>query len=279
MLARPRRQLGITATALAAFALALLLAVPAQGAAPTHVRREALDVTGLNHACGAAVDSKGDLYLASAGESKVNVYDPSHNLLTSIEDDKTPCGLAVSTTGVLYVSEKATGEVVRFKPNAYPFAGTPTYGSREVIDASTKAKGIAVDPFDNRLYVAEGNRVSAYDAEGTLGINEAQNVTVIEATGGTFKLKFGGQETSSLPFNASAAEVKAALEALSSIGAGNVSVTSPKEKEFLVTFTGALAIPTSKRSSVMPPASRAAHQKSSSERKPKAGAGASAKAC
>jgi sugar lactone lactonase YvrE len=226
-------------TALAAFALALLLAAPVQ-AAPTHVRREALDVTGLNHACGAAVDSKGDLYLSSAGESKVNVYDPSHNFLTSIADSNTPCGLAVTSTGILYVSEKATGEVVRFKPNKYPFEGTPTYGSREVVDASGKAKGIAVDPFDNRLYVAEGNRVSAYDAEGTLGINEVQRVLLFEVTGGTFKLKFGGQETGTLPFSASAEEVKAALEALSSIGAGNISVERPKEKEFFITFTGAL---------------------------------------
>jgi sugar lactone lactonase YvrE len=240
MLARTRKRFGIASATLVAAALTLLLAVPAQ-AAPTHVRHEALDVTGLNHACGAAVDSQGDLYLASAGESKVNVYDPSHNFLTSIEDNNTPCGLAVTTTGVLYVSEKAKGEVVRFKPNAYPFVGTPTYGSREVIDASTKAKGIAVDPFDNRLYVAEGSRVSAYDAEGNLGINEVQRIRLLEATGGTFKLKFGGQETSAIPFNAKAGEVKAALEALSSIGAGNVSVTSPKEgEEFFITFTGAL---------------------------------------
>jgi hypothetical protein len=246
MLARPRTRLGIAATALAAFAL--LLAVPAQ-AAPTHVRREALDVTGLNHACGAAVDSKGDLYLSSAGESKVNVYDPSHNFLTSIADSNTPCGLAVTSTGVLYASEKATGEVVRFKPNKYPFEGTPTYGSREVVDASTKAKGIAVDPFDNRLYVAEGDRVSSYDAEGNLGINEVQWVTVAQATGGTFKLKFGGQETGPIAYEKSAVVPSAealqkALEGLSSIGSGNVSVGKPSETElnriYPITFTGAL---------------------------------------
>src|SRR5262249_32846407 len=35
------------------------------------------------------------------------------------------CGLAVTSTGVLYVSERATGEVLAFKPSAYPFSGTP----------------------------------------------------------------------------------------------------------------------------------------------------------
>src|SRR5436190_5140145 len=173
-------------------------------AAPFHARAQSLDVSGLNHACGAATDSKGDLYLSSAGESKVNVYDPSHNLLTSIEDINTPCGLAVTATGVLYVSERATGEVVQFKPSKYPFEGTPTYGSRKVVDASTKAKGISVDRFDDALYVAEGDRVWAY-------VHELQTVFLRETvTGGTFKLKFEGQETGSIKWDAKAAEVQAA---------------------------------------------------------------------
>ena len=161
----------------------LLLAAPVHAApAPFHPRSESLDVTGLNHACGAAVDSKGDLYLSSAGDSKVRVYDPAHALLAEIADANTPCGLAVTTTGTLYVSEKATGEVVRFKPNAYPFSGTPTYGAREVVDSSTKARGIAVDPRDNRLYVAEGTKVALYSSEGTFEANLGEG-TLTEATG------------------------------------------------------------------------------------------------
>src|SRR3954451_10812373 len=134
---------------------------------PTHPRKESLDVTGLNHACGTAVDNKGDFYASSAGTSAIKVYNASHVLLTEITDVNTPCGLAVTTTGALYVSERATGEVVRFKPNAYPFSGTPTYGSREIVDSSTKAKGIAVDRFDNRLYVAELDQVAIYNSEGS----------------------------------------------------------------------------------------------------------------
>src|SRR3954451_17769010 len=176
-----------TLSALLTISLFVLLVAQAQ-AASTHPRKEALDTTGLNHACGAAVDSKGDLYLASAGDSKVKIYNAAHTLLTEISDSNQPCGLAVTTTGDLYVTERATGEVVRFKPNAYPFAGTPTYGSREVIDSSTKAKGIAVDPFDNRLYAAEGDRVSVYDSAGNLAsVNETQGVLLGSTTGGTFK--------------------------------------------------------------------------------------------
>ncbi|MFL5900096.1 MAG: hypothetical protein ACJ75S_02710, partial [Solirubrobacterales bacterium] len=158
-----------------------LLAAQAQ-AAPTHARNEALDVTGLNHACGVATDSKGDLYASSAGDSKVKVYNPSHVLLTEISDANTPCGLAVTTTGTLYVSERSTGEVVRFKPNAYPFSGTPTYGPREVINSSTKAKGIAVDPTDNRLYVAAGDHIAVYKSDGTFEANLGEG-KLSEATG------------------------------------------------------------------------------------------------
>jgi streptogramin lyase len=171
----------VALSALLAALLLLALAATAQ-AAPTHLRKESLDITALNHACGAAVDSKGDLYASSAGNSKIKVYDASHTLLTEIEDANTPCGLAVTTTGDLYVSEKATGEVVRFKPNKYPFEGTPTYGSREVIDASTKAKGIAVDPIDNRLYVAEGDHVAIYKADGGFEANVGEG-TLTEASG------------------------------------------------------------------------------------------------
>jgi Divergent InlB B-repeat domain len=230
------------AAPLAAFALALLLAIPAL-AVPFHARSKALDLTGLNHACGVAIDSKGDLYASSAGESKVNIYNSSHTLLTSISDAHEPCGLAVTATGVLYVSEQATGEVASFKPNAYPFSGTPSYGSREVIDASGNAKGIAVDPFDNSLYVAEGTRVDMYNSAGTRGIDEVQRARVL-GTGGSFELIFGGKETAPIKWDASHEEVQKALEALSSIGAGNVSVTqglSVDAKDHRIAFGGVLS--------------------------------------
>ena len=47
---------------------------------------------------------------------------------------------------------------------------------------------------------------------------------IVEAQGGTFKLALASQETSELDFNASATEVQGALEALTGIGAGNVTV-------------------------------------------------------
>ncbi|MFL5901055.1 MAG: hypothetical protein ACJ75S_07635, partial [Solirubrobacterales bacterium] len=78
-----------------------ILALPSTAlATPFHARAKSLDIGGLNHACGAAVDFKGDLYLSNAGESTVNVYDASHTILTSIPDAHEPCGLSVTATGV-----------------------------------------------------------------------------------------------------------------------------------------------------------------------------------
>jgi hypothetical protein len=55
--------------------------------------------------------------------------------------------------------------------------------------------------------------------------NEIQGVRVSNATGGTFTLTFDGQTTAPIAFNATAAQLQAALEALSTIGPGNVSAT------------------------------------------------------
>jgi hypothetical protein len=219
----------------------LLLAVPA-AAAPFHPFEQGLSLTGLDHACGVAVDSEGDLYASSAGESKVEVLDSSHAELTSIPNAHEPCALAVDSKGNLYVSEKATGKVVRYHPSEYPPSGATTY-SETTIDASGNAKGVSVDPTDDTLYVAEGNRIAMFSDEGTPGINEQQRVRLSDE-GGTFKLAFEGSETAPIPYNASHAELQAALEAVSTIGSGNVAVTQfegGSSRDHLITFKGSLA--------------------------------------
>lgn len=62
-------------------------------------------------------------------------------------------------------------------------------------------------------------------------------------TGGTFTLTFGGQTTSALAYNASAATIQTALQALSSIGAGNVVCSGGNIISYpvRVTFQGTLA--------------------------------------
>lgn len=236
-----------SAAALGAVALwlgLLVFAGPAAAGQPFHPRTTDLDLGGFDHACGTAVDSEGDVYVSSAGESKVRVFDALHAEVGSISDASQPCALAVDGQGNVYVSETATGDVVRYKPNAYPLGASVTYGGAEAIDSSAQAKGISVDPSDDFLYVAKPSRIDVYNPAGTLGIDEVQEIFPNGATGGSYKLSFEGQETGAIPYEASHAAVQAALEALSTIGSGGVSVTQGQfgsPQDHLITFAGALA--------------------------------------
>lgn len=73
--------------------------------------------------------------------------------------------------------------------------------------------------------------------------DEVQTITITGTpTGGTFILRFGGQNTSALNWNATASQVQTALQALSSIGAGNALVTGGPGPgtAFTVEFTASL---------------------------------------
>lgn len=68
--------------------------------------------------------------------------------------------------------------------------------------------------------------------------SEVQSVTVTGApTGGTYTLTWSGQTTAAIPFNATAAQVKAALEALSNINAGDVVVAGGPHPGTAMTVT------------------------------------------
>lgn len=70
------------------------------------------------------------------------------------------------------------------------------------------------------------------------GANEAQTVTITGSpTGGTFTLTYSGQTTAAIPYNASALQVRNALEALSNVEAGAVTVTGGAGGPYTVTFT------------------------------------------
>ncbi|MHC4733562.1 MAG: flagellar hook-basal body complex protein [Planctomycetota bacterium] len=80
--------------------------------------------------------------------------------------------------------------------------------------------------------------------EGTAAVNEEQRITITGTpTGGTFTLTYGGQTTAAIPYNATAAQVDSALEALSTIGVGDVTCTGGglPGTAVDVEFTGALA--------------------------------------
>jgi hypothetical protein len=128
--------------------------------------------------------------------------------------------------------------------------------------------GLAVDNSNGTLVVADrGNRrVDVFDAAGSFirafgwGVvasgpgnhprNEVEKVTVA-ASGGKFALLFVQnsaepiglikEETASIPFNATAATVQAALEGLAPLGPGDVAVSGPSGGPWTIEFTGASA--------------------------------------
>lgn len=88
-------------------------------------------------------------------------------------------------------------------------------------------------------------RAAGWAGAHTAGDGTNEVVTLDDSgivSGGTFKLTFGAVQTGAIEYNAAAADVQAALEALSTIGAGNVvcaggpMVAAP----VTVTFQGAL---------------------------------------
>lgn len=94
-------------------------------------------------------------------------------------------------------------------------------------------------------YTKGGNQwgVGPYEVAEGAGTDEVQTITLSGApTSGTFRLRFNGYNTAAIQYNAAAADVQTALEALASVPAGSIVAaggalgTAP----VTVTFTGAL---------------------------------------
>jgi hypothetical protein len=94
-------------------------------------------------------------------------------------------------------------------------------------------------------YIPSGTNLAKINGSGLYGpytvTNEIQTVTEGGSGLTSFTLTYSGQTTSSLAAAATAAQVQAALEALSNVGAGNVVVTGSAGGPYTVTFQGALA--------------------------------------
>jgi hypothetical protein len=77
---------------------------------------------------------------------------------------------------------------------------------------------------------------------GVCGKNEQQSVALdASVTGGTFTLALGSAVSAAIAYNAAPANVQTALEAVTGIGAGNVSVAAGTPSGWVITFQGTLA--------------------------------------
>ena len=144
------------------------------------------------------------------------------------------------------------------EPEADRLIGTPL---PETAGSISGANGLAVEeasgPFVGDIYVAALDRINVFSPDGNfirafgqevvasgpdkVAPRSAVQALIVTATAGSYTLEFGGEETSNLPFNASSAEIEAALTALSSIGSGDATVAETKPGSYEITFAGALS--------------------------------------
>lgn len=179
--------------------------------------------------------TKGVEAVSPVNEVQVITVDAVGGNFTLTYDGQTTGNIAYNAnsstvqTALLALSNLAPGDVTVAGdgPHTVTFGGTL---------AATDVEAITAD--DSGLTAP-----SVVVAQGTQGdddpaTNEVQTVTV-SATGGTYTLTYDGQTTAAIDFDADSAAVDAALEALSNIGPGDVTVTG--DGPHSIEFTGALA--------------------------------------
>jgi hypothetical protein len=121
---------------------------------------------------------------------------------------------------------------------------TPTTPNIEPIGESI----ISISNMNTKVPVGATVKFGSDETEYTVtatvdggGTNEQQKIQIDDAvSGGTFKLTYNGEDTTTIAYNAAAGVVEDALEALSTIGVGNVTV-SGASPEWTVTFQGTFA--------------------------------------
>lgn len=103
------------------------------------------------------------------------------------------------------------------------------------------ARGAVAEPTTNAagLTGGAGTAAVATTTPGVTAVAEVQTITIAGADGGTFTLTYSGQTTAAIAYGASGPVVQAALEALSNIAPGDVTVTKLADV-YTLTFGGAL---------------------------------------
>ncbi len=174
----------------ASLALAIVLAATAAfagvaQAASEHPFLGALDgsettAEEFGYATGVSVDENGYVYVSSYETSAIDIFDPSHEYVTSILDTEGPVSSAVDSEGNLYVKNfnafGGGGSVELFSPDSYPPTSTTTYTPSLFFGTGDNHSGagptaLALNPSNDHLLIAESNSgtISEYKsvAEGS----------------------------------------------------------------------------------------------------------------
>lgn len=216
---------------------ALRLVAPVGGCPGARLSAQPCSVAGLGaialHQTGAALSADGSRVILTAPVatfgSVTGGAQPSR--LYQLDDRGTP-----ATADDALVQLNASELAVPEQPLAASFQAASADGARVFFTSSERLTDDA--PVDGGLYLWERQATST-----------TQELSV-DATGGTFTLhaqlptaNAGPDTTDPLPHDASAAQVQAALGALATVGAGNVTVSGGggSGEPYVVAFGGALA--------------------------------------
>lgn len=148
----------------------------AASAAPPsyHPYLPALTHSGFHDPCGAAVDSAGDLYVASFESSSVAIFGPTGTPLATFATAEPVCSIAVDAAGAVYAAGFESA-LTKYSPSGDTFP--PTAATTYAPDTTAGAGGVispgpvssvTVDPASGDIYAAEERtHVSVYEADGT----------------------------------------------------------------------------------------------------------------
>lgn len=197
---------------------------------------------------GAGGVTAGTFYVVDQANHRIQRFAPAGSFERAWGADVVSSGPGNTGTG-FEICVAANGDVCKAGVASGGIAGDNSRNG-----ALDDPQGIVIDQDTGSVYVSnrDNRRIDQYTANGifvrswgfdvSASVNESQTIT-IDATGGTFKLTFGASTTGDIPYNASAATLQAAFQGLTSIGAGNATVTGGPggSAPYAVTFTGALA--------------------------------------
>jgi hypothetical protein len=213
-----------------------------------HAAGGGFEAEGGQFSLGGAVDgaiavaqSSGEVLVFDAGDHRVQVFSATGAFLRTwgrdVNKTNGGAGFELCTVAADCKSGSSGSGAGTLSGNG----GIATDAAGNVYVGDTGNRRIQKFTSAGAFLAAAGWDVVAPGGTGNVNVNEVQSVSVSGASGGELSLTFGGQTTDPVPHDAGAATVDATLEALSTIGAGNVTVTGPGGGPWAVEFTGALA--------------------------------------
>jgi len=118
-------------------------------------------ISGVSFACGVAVDSSGDVWVSETFEGNLKKYSPAGILLQTVTVGGEPCDLAIDSQDNIYVAA--------FNGGTTKYTAASNYTASSQIDADAEvSKSVAVDQSTDEVYVVHNKYISAYEADGTL---------------------------------------------------------------------------------------------------------------